>query len=47
VAAICSGAYVLARAGVLKDNLYTVTLNKDQRDFLGCFNEDNYTYEIL
>jgi 4-methyl-5(b-hydroxyethyl)-thiazole monophosphate biosynthesis len=47
VAAICSGAYALARAGVLKDNLYTVTLSKDQRDFLGCFNEENFTYENI
>jgi 4-methyl-5(b-hydroxyethyl)-thiazole monophosphate biosynthesis len=47
VAAICSGAYVLARAGLLKDNLYTVTLNKEQRNFLGCFSEDNFTYETI
>jgi 4-methyl-5(b-hydroxyethyl)-thiazole monophosphate biosynthesis len=47
VAAICSGGYVLARAGLLINNPYTVTLNKEQRDFLGCFNEDNFTYENI
>ena len=44
LAAICSGPYVLARAGVLS-NPYTVSLTKEQRDFLGCFDEDSYRYE--
>lgn len=45
VAAICSGPYVLARAGVLNDKEYTATLSKKQRDFLGTFNEEQYIYE--
>jgi len=43
-AAICSGVYVLAKAGVLTEAPYTVTLAKEQRSFLGCFEEDNYCY---
>ncbi|MBS4196311.1 DJ-1/PfpI family protein [Lederbergia citri] len=44
-AAICSGVYVLAKAGVLSDAPYTVTLAKPQREFLGCFQEDYYCYQ--
>ncbi|THE12988.1 glutamine amidotransferase [Bacillus timonensis] len=44
-AAICSGTYALARAGVLGDKPYTVTLNQKQRNFLGCFVEENFRYE--
>ncbi|MEH7238025.1 DJ-1/PfpI family protein [Bacillus sp. JJ1562] len=44
-AAICSGTYVLARAGVLEDKPYTVTLHQEQRNFLGCFEENNFRYE--
>ncbi|MCC3357046.1 DJ-1/PfpI family protein [Bacillus sp. REN16] len=44
-AAICSGAYVLARAGVLEDKPYTVTLHQEQRNFLGCFDEEKFRYE--
>ncbi|RFB14834.1 glutamine amidotransferase [Bacillus sp. HNG] len=44
-AAICSGTYVLARAGVLEDKPYTVTLHQEQRNFLGCFEEENFRYE--
>ncbi len=47
IAAICSGVYVLAKAGVLKDASYTVTLSKEQRNFLGCFNEEKYDYKPL
>ncbi|MEH7225581.1 DJ-1/PfpI family protein [Bacillus sp. JJ1566] len=44
-AAICSGSYVLARAGVLENKPYTVTLHQEQRNFLGCFEEENFRYE--
>ncbi len=44
-AAICSGTYVLARAGVLEDKPYTVTLHQEQRKFLGCFEEEHFRYE--
>lgn len=44
-AAICSGTYVLARAGVLKGKPYTVTLHQEQRNFLGYFEEENFQYE--
>ncbi|MBS4201167.1 DJ-1/PfpI family protein [Bacillus sp. FJAT-49732] len=44
-AAICSGVYVLAKAGVLTEVPYTVTLAKEQRNFLGCFQEDHYCYQ--
>ena len=43
-AAICSGTYVLARAGVLEGKPYTVTLHQKQRHFLGCFEEVNFRY---
>lgn len=43
LAAICSGSYVLAKAGVLS-GFYTVSLTRDQRDFLSCFDEDLYRY---
>lgn len=46
-ASICSGAYVLARAGVLQGKPYTVTLQQEQRKFLGCFEEENYHYKPL
>ncbi|HEY4554249.1 MAG TPA: DJ-1/PfpI family protein, partial [Bacillaceae bacterium] len=45
VAAICSGGYVLAKAGLLENVPYTVTLSKEQREFLGCFNEEEYCYQ--
>ncbi|CAG9622463.1 DJ-1/PfpI family protein [Sutcliffiella rhizosphaerae] len=44
VAAICSGPFVLAKAGLLKEATYTATLSKEQRKFLGGFNEDSYIY---
>lgn len=46
-AAICSGVYVLGKAGVLTKKRYTVTLTAEQREFLGCFNEDNYVYKSV
>ncbi|WP_010676764.1 DJ-1/PfpI family protein [Bacillus timonensis] len=46
-AAICSGTYVLARAGVLEGKPYTVTLHQEQRNFLGCFEEENFQYESV
>ena len=45
LAAICSGPYVLARAGVLAGLPYIVTLAKEQRDFLGCYDEATFRYE--
>lgn len=45
LAAICSGPYVLARAGVLTGRPYTVTFTREQRDFLGCFDETGFRYE--
>lgn len=45
VSAICSGVFVLAKAGVLQHVLYTVTLAKYQRDFLGGFPEQNFVYK--
>ncbi|TLS38213.1 DJ-1/PfpI family protein [Pseudalkalibacillus caeni] len=45
VASICGGGYVLAKAGLLEHIPYTVTFSKEQRQFLGCFNEKNFTYK--
>lgn len=45
LAAICSGPYVLARAGVLAGLPYTVTHSKEIRDFLGCYDEETFRYE--
>ena len=45
LAAICSGPYVLARAGVLAGLLYTVTHSREARDFLGCYDEAAFRYE--
>ncbi|MFH5779948.1 DJ-1/PfpI family protein [Heyndrickxia oleronia] len=45
IAAICSGVYVLAKSKVLQDAPYTVTLTKEQREFLGGFQEENYRYQ--
>jgi protein deglycase len=47
IAAICSGVYVLAKSDVLNNTPYTVTLSKEQRDFLGAFNEDYYLYKPI
>ncbi|MCH1626876.1 DJ-1/PfpI family protein [Ferdinandcohnia quinoae] len=47
VASICSGAFVLAKAGILLNTHYTVTLNHEQRTFLGCFDESNFKYESI
>jgi protein deglycase len=45
IAAICSGVYIFAKAGVLKGRSFTVSLTKEQRDFLGCFQEENFQYK--
>ncbi len=45
LAAICSGGYVLARAGILSNRPYTVTFTQEQRTFLGCFDEQGFRYE--
>lgn len=45
LAAICSGPYVLARAGVLASRPYTVTHSRQARDFLGCYDEATFRYE--
>ena len=47
LAAICSGPYVLARAGVISNQPYTVSLTREQRNFLGCFEEGSYRYEPI
>lgn len=47
LAAICSGPYVLARAGVLGGRPYTVTYTQEQRTFLDCFDETGFRYEPL
>ncbi|MGD6834452.1 DJ-1/PfpI family protein [Sutcliffiella halmapala] len=46
-AAICSGVFVLAKAGLLKINPYTVTLAKEQRIFLDCFEEELFSYQSV
>ena len=45
LAAVCSGPYVLARAGVLGGRPYTVTYTREPRAFLGCFDETGFRYE--
>lgn len=45
IGAICSGPYVLGKAGILNDLTYTVTLSQEQRDFLGCFHLGQYLYQ--
>ncbi len=45
LAAICSGPYLLARARLLRDRPYTVTFSREQRRFLGCFNEAGFSYQ--
>ncbi len=45
LAAICSGPYVLAQAGVLAGRPYTVTYTLEQRAFLSYFEETGYRYE--
>jgi 4-methyl-5(b-hydroxyethyl)-thiazole monophosphate biosynthesis len=47
LAAICSGPYVLARSGLLEKREYTVTLTKEQREFIGCFNESAFRYATI
>ncbi|WP_313799231.1 DJ-1/PfpI family protein [Cytobacillus sp.] len=47
IAAICSGVYVIAKAGILNNFTYTVTLSKKQRDFLGVFDERNFRYKDI
>ncbi|GAA0338010.1 type 1 glutamine amidotransferase family protein [Bacillus carboniphilus] len=44
VGAICSGVFVAAKAGILEDVPYTVTLSKQQREFLGSFPEETFHY---
>lgn len=46
LAAICSGPYVLARAGVLTGHPYTVTYTQEQRTFLGCFDDTTFRYPL-
>lgn len=47
VAAICGAPMLLAKAGVLRDRLYTVSLYRRFRDFLGCFNEATFRNQPL
>lgn len=44
VGAICSGVFVAAKAGILEGVPYTVTLAKQQREFLGSFPEETFDY---
>ncbi|HEX2910761.1 MAG TPA: DJ-1/PfpI family protein [Chloroflexia bacterium] len=46
VAAICSGGFVVAKAGLLEKRPYTVTLSSEQRRFLG-IPETGFRYEPL
>lgn len=47
ITAICSGVFVIAKADVLNNTPYTVTLSKEQRDILGVFNERYYLYKPI
>ena len=42
VAAICAGPYALAKAGLFKENSYTVTIDYRKLD---CFPVENFVYE--
>lgn len=42
VAAISSAPFLLAKAGALNTQRYTVGFTREQRDFIGIFNETNY-----
>ena len=42
VAAICAGPYALAKAGLFKENSYTVTMDYRKLD---CFPVENFVYE--
>ncbi|MCG1023563.1 DJ-1/PfpI family protein [Sutcliffiella horikoshii] len=43
IAAISSAPYLLSMSGLLAEKKYTTGLTKEQRDFLGTFNEGDYT----
>ncbi|MGZ4135524.1 MAG: DJ-1/PfpI family protein, partial [Tumebacillaceae bacterium] len=43
IAAISSAPYLLAKAGVLQGRKYTVAFVREQRDFLGVFDEEHYS----
>lgn len=42
VAAISSAPFLLAKSGILDTHRYTVGFSREQREFIGVFNEDNY-----
>lgn len=42
MAAISSAPLLLAKSGVLNNRHYTVGFTREQRDFIGVFNETNY-----
>jgi 4-methyl-5(b-hydroxyethyl)-thiazole monophosphate biosynthesis len=47
VAAISSSPLLLARAGILKGKKYTVGLSADGRTASGCFEEENYSDDLV
>jgi 4-methyl-5(b-hydroxyethyl)-thiazole monophosphate biosynthesis len=42
IAAISSAPFLLAKAGVLNAHRYTIGFTREQRDFVGVFDENNY-----
>lgn len=47
IAAICAGPIILAKAGVLAKHVYTTSLYRQYRDYLGCFDESGFRQQGL